>query len=123
MSRSLFVPLALLALSCAAPAHAFRVIEKVEGSAELALRELTLPAGGRAAVLYRPCATCPLKTHSVTAKTTYYLNGRVLPLAEFLAAIEEIRQRPADEARAVAFVYYDLNTEDVNRVRVHAGGG
>lgn len=122
MSRPIVVLLAVLALAFAASAHAFRVIEKVEGSVELALRELTLPAAGRGAVQYRPCATCPLKTQTVTAKTEYYLNGRDLPLAEFLAAVEEIRQRPG-EARAVAFVYYDLNTEDVNRVRVHAAGG
>ena len=123
MSRSIVALLALLALAFAASAHAFRLIEKVEGSVELALRELTLPTGGRAAVSYRPCATCPLKTHSVTAKTTYYLNGRAVTLADLVAAIDDIGRRPAEEARAVAFVYYDLNTEDVNRVRVHAGGG
>lgn len=121
MSRSIAVLLALAAAS-AASAQAFRVIETVERSVELALREVTLPAAGRRAVLYRPCGACPLETHTVTDKTTYLFNDRVLPLAEFLAAVEEVRQRPAEEARAVAFVYYDLKTEDVNRVRVHAGG-
>lgn len=121
MSRSIVVLLASLAVTCAAAAQALRVIEKVEGSVELALRELTLPAGGRAAVSYRPCGTCPLETHSVTARTTYHFNGRSLSLAELAAAVEDVRRRPADEARAVAFVYYDVNTEDVNRVRVHAG--
>lgn len=122
MSRSIVVVLASLAMTSAAAAQALRVIEKVESSVELALRELTLPAGGRAAVLFRPCATCPLEAHSVTAQTTYHFNGRSLSLAELVAAVEEVRLRPAEEARAVAFVYYDVNTEDVNRVRVHAGG-
>lgn len=122
MSRQVAVLLIALAGASQASAQALRVIEKVESSVELALGEVTLPAAGRRALLYRPCATCPLETHSVTEKTTYHFNDRVLPLAEFLAAVEEVRQRPADEARAVAFVYYDLNTEDVNRVRVHAGG-
>lgn len=122
MSRQVAILLIALAGASQASAQALRVIEKVESSVELALGEVTLPAAGRRALLYRPCATCPLETHSVTEKTTYHFNDRVLPLAEFLAAVEEVRQRPADEARAVAFVYYDLNTEDVNRVRVHAGG-
>jgi len=121
MSRSIAAVLASLTLAVAGSAHAFRVMEKVEGSVELALRELALPSGGRAAVMYRPCAACPLKMQSVTARTTYYFNGRVVTLVELLAAVDEVRQRPADEARAVAFVHYDLNTEDVNRVRVHAG--
>ena len=122
MSRSIAVLLVALAAASAASAQALRVLEIVERSVELALRDVTLPAAGRRAVLYRPCSTCPLETHSVTEKTTYHFNDRVLPLAEFLAAVEEVRQRPAEEARAVAFVYYDLKTEDVNRVRVHAGG-
>ncbi len=122
MSRSIAVLLVALAGAAAASAQAIRVLEPVERSVELALREVTLPAAGRRAVLYRPCATCPLETHSVTDKTTYLFNDRVLPLAQFLAEVEEVRQRPAEEARAVAFVYYDINTEDVNRVRVHASG-
>lgn len=122
MSRSIAVLLVALAAASAASAQALRVLEPVERSVELALRELTLPAAGRRAVLYRPCATCPLEAHTVNDKTTYLFNDRVLPLAEFLAAVEQVRQRPAEEARAVAFVYYDIRTEDVNRVRVHAAG-
>lgn len=122
MNRSIAVLLVALAAASAASAQALRVLEPVERSVELALRELTLPAAGRRAVLYRPCATCPLEAHTVNDKTTYLFNDRVLPLAEFLAAVEQVRQRPAEEARAVAFVYYDIRTEDVNRVRVHAAG-
>ena len=90
MSRSIAVLLVALVAVSAASAQALRVLETVERSVELALREVTLPAAGRRAVLYRPCATCPLETHTVTDKTTYLFNDRVLPLAE-----TAIRQSPA----------------------------
>jgi hypothetical protein len=123
MTRSTVACMILLAGAFAGTAHAFRVIEEVENSVELALGEITLPSDATGRVRYRPCATCPAATHSVSEETIYRLNGRVLPLVEFLAEVEDIRRRPSIEARAVVFVYFDLNTRDVNRVTVRVSGG
>jgi hypothetical protein len=118
MTRSSVALVLLLTGVFAGPAHAFRVIEEVENSVELALGEITLPSDPSGRIQYRACATCSAVTHTVSDGTRYLLNGRALPLAEFLAEIEDIRRRPSVEARAVAFVYFDLNTKDVNRVAV-----
>jgi hypothetical protein len=118
MTRSIVTFVILLAGMVAGTAHAFRVIEEVENSVELALGEVTLPRDPTGTVQYRPCATCSTVTHAVSQGTTYRLNGRALPLAEFLVEVEDIRRRPSVEARAVAFVYFDLNTKDVNRVTI-----
>jgi len=118
MSRSIVFVVALLAGVFASTAHAFRVLEQVEYSVELMLRELKLPADVGGTVQYRACASCSVKTHAVTAETKYILNERVLPLAEFLAEIETIRDRPSVQERTIAGVFLDINTERVNKVVV-----
>lgn len=119
MSRSIALVVALLAGVFATTAHAFRVLERVEHSVELAMRDLKLPADTGGTVQWRPCATCSVQVHTVTAETKYVLNERVLPLPEFLAEIEKIRERPTVEDRTIAGVFLDINTERVNKVVVH----
>ena len=118
MKRSIVAVMALLIGSLAGSVQALRVIEEVEGSVELALRDLTLPADATGAVAYRACATCTRETHAVTAATSYQLNGRPMPFVEFLAAIDEIRDMPSVEGRTLAGVFFDLNTQRVTRVIV-----
>jgi hypothetical protein len=119
MKHSIVVVIALVVGLLASSASAFRVLEEVEGSVELALPELTLPDDTNGRVQYRACATCSNVTQSVTDETVYRLNGQVLGLVEFLAAIEDIRKTPSVENRAMAVVIYDLNTKRVTRVLVH----
>ena len=120
MART-FVIVALL-FGLLGPVHALRVIEDVENSVELALGDLTLPADSGGMVTFRACATCPLSMHRVTGETKYILNRRELPLLEFLAAIEDIRSTASIDRRALAGVFFDINTERVTRVIVVARG-
>ena len=118
MSRSIVVLMALLAGVFTTTAHAFRVLEQVEYSVELMLRDLRLPTDAAGTVQYRACATCTVMTHTVTAETKYVLNDRALPLAEFLAAVDEIRDRPTVADRTITGVFLDINTKRVNKVVV-----
>jgi len=118
MNRSIVAVMALLIGALASSANALRVIEDVEGSVEIALRDLTLPGDDTGTVVYRACATCTVKTHSVTASTSYHLNGQAMPFVEFSAAIDEIRDKPSVEGRTLAGVFFDLNTQRVTRVIV-----
>jgi hypothetical protein len=119
MKHTIVAILALLIGAYANPADAFRVIEELEGSVELGLPDLTLPVDETGTVQYRACATCSLMTHTVSGETVYRLNGQPLPLADFLIAIEDIRSTPSVENRAMAAVFYDLNTKRATRVIVH----
>jgi hypothetical protein len=122
MNRSIVTAVALLIGVLATSAHALRVIEEFENSVELALSELKLPADATGTVTYRTCATCALEAHSLTEETQFDLNGQLMAFDEFLAAIDEIRDMPSVEARALAGVFFDLNTERVTRVIVRIGG-
>ena len=116
MNRSIVAVAALLIGALAPSAQAFRVIEEVENSVELALADVTLPTDANGTLSYRACATCTTQTHSVNGETVYRLNNRTLPFEEFAAAIDEL---PAmAEARALAGVFYDLNTKRITRVVV-----
>jgi hypothetical protein len=121
MARRMLVA-ALLALGFTPSVNALRVLEAVERPVELSLQSLTLPSDMDGTVRFRACATCTVSTHSVTADTTFVLNTRPLPLAEFLAAIAEIRTSAAVNGRAMATVFLDVNTDRVTRVTVHAPG-
>ena len=105
-----------------APAQALRVLEDVENSVELALRDLRLPADSDGTVTFRTCAACPVSTHRVTDETKYILNGRTLPLLEFVAGIADIRAIESVDRRALAGVFFDINTERVTRIIVIARG-
>jgi hypothetical protein len=122
MNRSIIAVMALLIGAFAGSAHALRVIEDVEDSVELALSDLKLPADATGTVTYRTCATCALESHSLTAETRFELNGRAMAFDEFSGAIDEIRDTPSVEARGLAGVFFDLNTERVTRVIVRVSG-
>lgn len=119
MKHSIVIAIALVVGLLAGSANAFRVIEDVEGSVELALPELTLPTDSNGNVQYRACATCSSVTQTVNDETVYRVNGQALGFPEFLAAIADIRKTPSVENRALAVVVYDLNTKRVTRVLVH----
>jgi hypothetical protein len=116
MNRYFVAAIATLIGALANPAHAFRVIEDVENSVELALNDLALPSNTNDTVVYRACATCPLVTQVVTPETEYILNDNPLPLAEFLTAVDEVRDTPSVATRTLAGVFFDVNTERVTRV-------
>jgi len=117
MKHSIVAATALLIGAFATSAQAFRVIEEVENSVEIALTNVTLPSDENGTVSFRTCATCPTETHAVGVETVYRLNGRTLSFQEFALAIEDL---PATaEARALAGVFFDLNTKRVTRLVVH----
>jgi hypothetical protein len=116
MNRSIVAVIALLVGAFASSAHAFRVIEDVENSVELELRELTLPSSPTGRVVYRTCEACPTVTQVVTQDTEYILNDVTLPLTEFVNAVEEIKTTPSVAARTIAGVFFDVHTERVTRV-------
>ena len=116
MSR-LTITLALL-LSLASGAAA-RTIEELERPLELTLGSVRLPTGEAGTLTFQQCAECSYNTHRTTETTEFQINGRALPLADFLLAVEEIRARPGTpETDTIVTVFLDLATERVTRVTV-----
>lgn len=116
MKLRILVAAALLGLINTA--GAVRVLEQAERSAELTLSQITLPIDSNGTLSFKSCADCRTSSHRVTAVTKYLLDGREIPLEDFLQAIGEIRKsRTANEA-TIAAVYLDLATERVTRVSV-----
>jgi hypothetical protein len=115
MTRKIIIALALLL--AVDTASAVRVIELVERAVELTLDELTLPSGSGSTISFSECASCGISTHRLTDQTVYQANRQTLPLAEFLAVAEEIRNAP-NASIAVATVYLDIATGRVTRIEV-----
>jgi hypothetical protein len=110
----------MMLLGSATASYAARPLVPVERGLELPLQDITLPVASDSAVQFRICATCSLETHSVTRDTEYLFNHRKLALADFLAAVKELRERPSMLGRTLAGVYLDLETERVTRIAVVA---
>lgn len=122
MNRIIAIVMVLLIGSAGAAQAQRRTIEHVEIPLEIMLGELKFPSDATGNVEYRPCANCSVESRRLTEQTTYRLNGRMLPFAEFIAAVDDIRSTPSVENRTIAGVFMDINTERVLRVVVRVGG-
>lgn len=113
--KILFAAALLLAVNTAG---AVRVIEQVERALELTLGDLILPPQGGTTVSFAECSACSLNTHRLTDSTVYTVNGRVVPLAEFLTAAAEIAARPNGRSGTIATVFLDIKTGRLTRIEV-----
>jgi hypothetical protein len=99
-------------------AGAVRVIEQVERAVELTLGDLVLPQPGGTTVSFAECSACAINTHRLSSSTVYTVNGRIVPLAEFLALADEIAAKPSGRSGAVATVFLDIKTGRLTRIEL-----
>lgn len=116
MIRKILVTIALvLTLDTAGAA---RVLEQPERPVELALGDLTLPAGDSGNLSFKACPQCGISSHRVTSETVYRVNGQTLPFVEFARAVEMIRDKPNGDDKTFAGVFLDVASGRVTRVEV-----
>ena len=115
MKHAIFATLVLL-LGSISSAWAQRVIVQTEDAYELALGEVSLPDGVAGSVRFRPCPACTTTSMRVTSATAYFVNGTALELADFLAAAEAIRQMDGGEENTAVYVFFDIESRQVNRI-------
>lgn len=99
-------------------AGAARVLDQLELPVELSLGDLTLPAGDGGNLSFRACPRCGISSHRVTSETVYRVNRQSLPLAEFVKAVETIRDKPNGNERTIAGVFLDIASGRVTRVEL-----
>jgi len=99
-------------------AGAARVLEQPERPVELSLGELTLPSGDGGNLSFKACPQCGLSSHRTTSETVYRVNGQTLLFAEFVRAVEMIRDQPNGNDKAIAGVFLDVASGRVTRVEV-----
>jgi hypothetical protein len=116
MTSRILVAAALLCL--VNTAGAVRVLEQLEKPVELTVSQITLPTGETGTLSFKECDECRTSSHRVTSATKYLLNGREVPLADFLIVIEEIRSNRRVAETTNAAVFLDIATERVTRVSV-----
>lgn len=110
------MPMLALLLAFCDPALAVRVLEDVENSFELTLREVELPAGAASSVSFRACSTCRTSVHRVTVNTEYFVDGARVTLEDFLRTAADIRAVRAADERTFIGVYFDLASTEVTRI-------
>jgi hypothetical protein len=101
-------------------ASAARTLEVVEGAYELALPVVTFPTADGGFVRFRPCTECDAVALGVTSQTRYFTRAGELGRADFLVAVDDIRQ--TQENRALVIIFYDLASKRVTRIAVNAVG-
>ena len=117
MNLALSATLALL-LSSISSAWANRVIEQTEDAYELVLGEVSLPLGQTGSVIFRPCPACTVTSLRVTSATTYFVNGVPLEFPDFLAAVEAIRRISRGEQSSAVYVFFDIESRRINRLKI-----
>jgi hypothetical protein len=111
-----FVTLAL-AVALNGSVHA-RDLELVEGAYELSLEGTIMPGSTAGSIIFRPCEACDTVSLRVGSGTQYSLDNRPLALTDFLAGVDDIRNRDGAAERTSMTVYYSLQNEQVTRISV-----
>lgn len=112
----------LALLATLSTAHATRVLEQPERPYELSLAQLTLPSNASGGVSIKRCDECPYSTHVLTGTTRYFVNGQILPFAEFRRIAEDLRASERTEQAAFVGVFVDVETGRVTRVTLRHRG-
>jgi hypothetical protein len=120
MAQRIFATLALLVTL--STAHATRVLEQPERPFELTLAQLTLPSSTTGGIAVKPCDECAYSTHVMTATTQFFVNGQLLPYAEFHRIADQVRANRQASQTAMAGVFVDVETGRVTRVTLRHRG-
>lgn len=114
MIRSILFALLLASMYGAASA---RTLEIMGRAYELDLAQVIMPQATTGTAFVRVCETCESVGHPVTPATRYRIDGRELPLVEFLLEIADIRVTSGGNDSYVT-VAYDLASNEVERISV-----
>ena len=120
--RGVIATLVLLSGSIGS-AWAQRTIVQTENAYELGLGEVSLPRGDTGSVIFRPCPECTRTSMRVTRATAYFVNGSPLALSDFLEAAEAIRQMNRGNQRTAVYVFFNIESRRVSRLKIHHFGG
>jgi hypothetical protein len=101
-------------------AWAARTLELVEGAYELALPDVALPSSDGGFVRVQPCDVCDSVALRVSSETQYFTKAGRLSFADFVLAVDGLRQTHAN--RALVVVFYDRASKEVTRIAVHTVG-
>ncbi len=99
-----------------ANADAFRVMNPIETSAELALSALTLPSSPTGTITFRTCADCPYRTHRMAEQPQFLINRKAVTFQEFLEVAEPMHELRATADATLVTVFLDANTARVTRI-------
>ncbi len=122
MNHAIFATLIFL-LGSISSAWAQRTIVQTEDAYELALGEVSLPRGDTGTVIFKPCPACTTTSMRVTLATSYFVNGTPLALPDFLEAAEAIRQMNRGNQRTAVYVYFNIESRRISRLKIDHFGG
>jgi hypothetical protein len=95
-----------------------RDLELVESAYELSLGDVTMPGSTAGSVIFRPCESCDTVSLRVSSTTRYFLGDRGVALADFLAAVDELRKQSGASAQTPVTVFYGTENRQATRIRV-----
>jgi hypothetical protein len=84
---------------------------------ELALRDVIMPNGGAGTTIFKTCTSCETIAMGVNSATRYEFGGQELALADFLAAVEELRI--TTEGAAGVGIFYEYGNDRVSLIAVY----
>lgn len=115
MLRNAFVLVVALALGASHAARADRIIEQPETAIEIRLADASLPAGGVGDVSFKTCEKCTQTSHLLTPSTHFFVGDHEVPVADFMAAVDDTRKAEARKPRSMLALFVNVKTLQVNR--------
>jgi hypothetical protein len=91
-------------------------MEQVEDAYELVLGEVILPRGVSSSLIIRPCSDCMTTSLRVNRATTYFVNGATMEFPDFIKAAEAIRDMDGGNQNTAVYVFFDIESRQVNRL-------
>jgi hypothetical protein len=119
MYRRIFV-VALASLLCGTASA--KTLELVEGAYEAALDDVILPGSVAGTLILQVCDSCDAISLPVNSDTVYIGTSGAMSLADFRDHVADIRQNAAASQTTAVGVYYNLETNRITRVSLHADG-
>jgi hypothetical protein len=116
--KGIIVTAIAIAIGSAGSAWADRVIEQPEDAYELAFENVIMPGSGVGTLLFKTCETCRSSSLRVDGRTLYMLNNKPMTFDAFSMAMEAIRHADGGGSGATVYVYFDVKTQNVNRLAV-----
>ena len=99
-----------------------KTLEIVEGAYEAVLGDVSFPGSTAGTLIVRMCSTCDPVALRVDSATVYVgPDKKQKTFADFIEAVAQLRSATGGERTTAVGVFYNVETNRVTRVSLHAG--
>lgn len=110
----------ILIISLVQPAWAYRIIRQTESAYELEFVDVSFPNTTVGSLSFKACGSCETQSLRVTEDTQYLLDQNLVSSATFYEFVARVRATPDAAESAGVYVFYDVASHQINRIKLKA---